>query len=82
MLTYVAVLRHFRDTFRRLMDVLGVAVEREQTLLDEEIEALMKERQQARQNRDFARADEIRDTLKERGILLEDTPQGPRWKRG
>lgn len=80
--TNEAVLRHFRDTFRRLMDVLGVAVEREQTLLDEEIEALMKERQQARQNRDFARADEIRDTLKERGILLEDTPQGPRWKRG
>ncbi len=80
--TNEAVLRHFRDTFRRLMDVLGVAVEREQTLLDEEIEALMEERQQARQNRDFARADEIRDTLKERGILLEDTPQGPRWKRG
>ena len=50
-------------------------------LLDEEIEQLIEERNQARSNRDFARSDEIRDLLKEKGILLEDTPQGTRWRR-
>jgi len=50
-------------------------------LLDEEIEQLIEERTQARKNRDFARSDEIRDQLKEKGILLDDTPQGTRWRR-
>ena len=50
-------------------------------ILDEEIEQLIEERNQARSNRDFARSDEIRDLLKEKGILLEDTPQGTRWRR-
>ncbi|MDA9461218.1 cysteine--tRNA ligase [Enterococcus mundtii] len=50
-------------------------------ILDEEIEQLIEERTQARKNRDFARSDEIRDQLKEKGILLDDTPQGTRWRR-
>jgi cysteinyl-tRNA synthetase len=50
-------------------------------LLDEEVEALIVERTEARAGRNFARADEIRDLLADRGILLEDTPQGIRWRR-
>ena len=49
--------------------------------LDPELEALIQEREQARKARDFVRSDEIRDLLKSRGILLEDTPAGTRWKR-
>ncbi len=48
---------------------------------DEEIEALLQARLEARRNKDFARADEIRDDLAAQGIVIEDTPQGPRWKR-
>jgi cysteinyl-tRNA synthetase len=55
---------------------------REEVLLDAEIEALIEERQKARGRKDFARADAIRDELAERGILLEDSPAGVRWKRG
>lgn len=51
-------------------------------LLDEDIEKLIEERNEARKNKDFARADEIRDMLKEQNIILEDTPQGVRFKRG
>ena len=46
------------------------------------IEALMSERQEARKTKDFARADAIRNELTEMGVVLEDTPQGPRWKLG
>ena len=49
--------------------------------IDQEIEALIEERRQARANKDFARSDAIRDQLKEQGILLDDTPQGTVWKR-
>ncbi len=49
---------------------------------DDEIDALVAERQAARAAKDFARSDEIRDRLAERGIVIEDTPSGPRWKRG
>lgn len=52
------------------------------TLLDEEVERLIEERQEARKNKDFKRADEIRDALKEQNIILEDTAQGVRYKRG
>jgi cysteinyl-tRNA synthetase len=50
-------------------------------MLDAEIENLIEERQEARRNRNFARSDEIRDLLGEKGIVLEDTKDGVRWKR-
>ncbi len=50
-------------------------------MLDAEIETLIEERQEARRNRNFARSDEIRDLLADKGIILEDTKEGVRWKR-
>ena len=64
-----------------LCDVLGILVETKEEMLDSDIEALIEERQQARKNRDFARADAIRDELLEKGIVLEDTREGVKWKR-
>ncbi len=69
------------EIFERLISVLGLLYERKSDSLDSEIEALIEERQQARKNRDFKRADEIRDSLKAQGIILEDTPQGVKWHR-
>ncbi|WP_105614048.1 cysteine--tRNA ligase [Vallitalea okinawensis] len=69
------------DRITTLSDVLGLKVEKEEELLDEDIEKLIEERQQARKDRNFARADEIRDELKAKGILLEDTREGVRFKR-
>ena len=54
----------------------------EEEILDEEIEQLIAERQEARKSKNFARADEIRDILKEKGITLKDTPQGVQIIRG
>ncbi len=70
-----------KDTITKLTDVLGIITEKEEELLDEEIEKLIEERQQARKNKDFARADEIRNTLSDMGIILEDTREGVKWKR-
>ncbi len=64
-----------------LMDVLGVKAKKEADFLDSDIEALIEERNNARKNKDFARADEIRDMLKNAGIILEDTRGGVKWKR-
>jgi cysteinyl-tRNA synthetase len=61
--------------------VLGIFGKAEEEILDEEIERLIEERQEARRNRNFARSDEIRDALAEKGIILEDTKDGVRWKR-
>lgn len=69
------------DELTTLCDVLGIWVETKEEMLDSDIEALIEERQQARKNRDFARADEIRDELLEKGIVLEDTREGVKWKR-
>ncbi len=66
---------------RQLCDILGIEVTREEQLLDTDIERLIEERQQARKNRDFARADEIRNQLLEQGIALEDTREGVKWKK-
>lgn len=76
------VIDAFQETIRSLLLVLGIELEDEEELLDEEIEALIEERNEARKRRDFQRADEIRDQLREQNIILEDTPQGVRWKRG
>lgn len=64
-----------------LCDVLGIILEKEEEILDSDIEALIEERQAARKEKNFARADEIRDTLLEKGIILEDTREGVKWKR-
>ena len=69
------------DMIRELGAPLGILQKSTKTSLDEEIEALIQKRQQARKDRNWALADEIRDELKARGIVLEDTPQGVRWKR-
>ena len=70
-----------RSTIKKLCDVLGIITEREEELLDEDIEKLIEERQAARKAKNFARADEIRDQLASQGILLEDTREGVKWKR-
>lgn len=62
------------------MTIFGIQLEKEKKLLDSEIEALIAERTAARKERNFARSDEIRDELKQKGIILEDTAQGTRWK--
>ncbi|MFC5527992.1 cysteine--tRNA ligase [Cohnella yongneupensis] len=63
-------------------EVLGLLpAKEEEGLLDEEVDALIAERAEARSSRNWKRADEIRDLLAERGIVLEDTPQGMRWRR-
>jgi cysteinyl-tRNA synthetase len=82
--TSLAVLERFKEVYQIFSDVLGVPLvgQEAEVLLDEDIEALIEERNEARKNKDFARADEIRDSLKEQNIILEDTPQGVRFKRG
>ncbi len=76
------VIEQFLQAFHDLLGILGVVFEQENELLDEEIEQLIAKRIEARKNKDFALADQIRDELKEKNIILEDTPQGTRWKRG
>ncbi|WP_106495565.1 cysteine--tRNA ligase [Lentibacillus sp. Marseille-P4043] len=80
--TSTTVIDAFQTTIAKFLRVLGVEINQTEELLDDEIEALIQERVEARKNRDFKRADEIRDDLKEKQIILEDTPQGTRWKRG
>ena len=65
----------------KLTDVLGILVEQEEQMLDADIEALIEERQLARKEKNFARADEIRNELLAKGIVLEDTREGVKWKR-
>lgn len=64
-----------------LTDVLGLIVDAEPQMLDAEIEKMIAERQQARKDKNFARADEIRNLLLDKGIVLEDTREGVRWHR-
>lgn len=74
-----ALLKKAYDIFSTLTGVLGLVQKRERKDLDAEIEALIEKRQQARKEKNWAVADQIRDELKARGIILEDTPQGVRW---
>ncbi|MGG1632556.1 cysteine--tRNA ligase [Rossellomorea sp. NRS-1567] len=79
--TATKVIDTFLCQFEDFFSVLGLSLQ-EAELLDEEVEELIEKRVQARKDRNFQLADEIRDTLKEMDIILEDTPQGIRWKRG
>ena len=74
-------LQYYFDLFVKLSDVLGLIVNKEEELLDEEIEKLIAERQAARKAKDFARADAIRDELLGKGIILKDTREGVQWKK-
>ncbi len=69
------------DRLKTLCDILGLVVEMMGELLDADIEVLIEERQTARKAKNFARADEIRALLLEKGIVLEDTREGVKWKR-
>lgn len=71
----------FLREFDQLLQVLGLTLQKEE-MLDEEIDDLIEQRNQARKNRNFQLSDQIRDRLKDMNIILEDTPQGTRWKRG
>src|SRR5687767_4204129 len=73
--------RELISAIERFDSVLNIFGRPQRELLDDEIQALIDERQEARHRRDFARADEIRDELAERGITLEDTKDGVRWKK-
>lgn len=65
----------------KLCGVLGIIAEKKEEMLDKEIEDLIAQRQEARKAKDFARADEIRDELLKKGILLKDTREGVKWQR-
>jgi cysteinyl-tRNA synthetase len=80
--TAVEVIDTFTKQFDELFNVLGLTLEQTTEMLDEEIDALIEKRIQARKDRNFQLSDQIRDQLKEMNIILEDTPQGTRWKRG
>ena len=75
-----AVLEALLEKATVLFGIFGI-VEKQEALLDDAIQALIDERLEARKAKNFARSDEIRDLLKEQGIVLEDTPQGTRWRR-
>ena len=72
---------HTLEVMTKLCDVLGLTLEKKEEILDEEIENLIAERQAARKAKDFARADEIRCLLLDKGIELKDTREGVKWKR-
>ncbi|OEF97959.1 cysteine--tRNA ligase [Desulfuribacillus alkaliarsenatis] len=78
--TDARILKRYKETLETLMAVLRIELQ-QATAMEADIEALIQERQQARKNKNFQRADEIRDQLLEQGIVLEDTPQGVRWKK-
>jgi cysteinyl-tRNA synthetase len=73
--------RELLELLARIDTVLNIFGNEQREMLDTEIQALIDERQEARRRRDFGRADEIRDELASRGIILEDTKDGVRWKR-
>ena len=74
------VLKLFIDNLSMLCDILGIILKKEEKLLDADIEKMIEERQQARKNKDFATADRIRDELLSKGIVLEDTREGVKYK--
>ena len=77
----LSYIKHTLSVLSKLCDVLGIKTERKEVILDEDIEKLIESRTEARKNKDFKRADEIRNELLELGIVLEDTREGVKWKR-
>ena len=75
------ILQMMLDRLETLLSIFGLIFENEEEILDAEIIALIEERKHARLNKDYQRADEIREHLKEQGVELDDTPQGTVWKR-
>ena len=76
-----AFLEALKQEIVTLSDICGLIVDKKAEMLDSDIEALIEERQAARKAKNFARADEIRDELLAKGIVLEDTREGVKWKR-
>ena len=76
-----AFIQAIKEEIVLLSDICGLIVDKKEEILDTDIEALIQERQEARKAKNFARADEIRDTLLAKGIILEDTREGVKWKR-
>lgn len=75
------IIEYILQLIRELGSPLGILQKYEKGSLEEEIQKLIDQRQKARKEKDWALADKIRDELKEQGIVLEDTPQGVRWKK-
>ena len=78
---YTDTINSLINTYKKVVEIFGISFSEEKELLDDTIEQLIQERNEARKNKNFKRSDEIRDLLKEQGIILEDTAQGTRWKR-
>ena len=76
-----AYVSYVKETMDKLCDVLGIITEKKEEILDSEVEDLIAKRQQARKDKNFALADEIRGQLLDMGIILEDTSEGVKWKR-
>ena len=76
-----AYVSYVKETMDKLCDVLGIITEKKEEILDSEVEDLIAKRQQARKDKNFALADEIRGQLLDMGIILEDTREGAKWKR-
>ena len=76
-----AYVSYVKETMDKLCDVLGIITEKKEEILDSEVEELIAKRQQARKDKNFALADEIRGQLLDMGIVLEDTREGVKWKR-
>lgn len=75
-------LQAYKDKLAQLISIFGIKlVAQDNEINDDKIKALIEERNEARRNKDFARSDQIRDDLKKQGIILEDTPQGTRYKK-
>ncbi len=78
--TPMKVVKIAYDTLNELSNILGILVKKDE-ILDDDIIEMINKRNEARDKKDYALADEIRDELKEKGIILEDTPEGTKWKR-
>ena len=72
---------YYLETLKKLCDVMGMVTDKKEELLDEDILAMIQQRQEARKAKNFALADQIRDQLLAQGIVLKDTREGVKWSR-